>query len=414
MTFFEAPSGNIFSLSPVIYHIHDSNNGSTGFEYVLDVYIWTGDKTADAPNPATDDPNFTLTKLPNSEGYATFDVSYLIRASLTPEEPNSYLLGDTGIVDSGTNHSVWVFVRASYWTDGSTRTASTNSTTYLALRGWTPYSDGVNSTNSSENTFALGVEGQFIPNNVPFGFSVDTSAVDSVDVTASNSDGLNFDFSSADTDLNTQKIQSVVLDAETTKDAGGFYRSRVLLESGTISSTYSDCLEAYIGLPTYITIASKSSGGSTLQSWRLNIACEPKYTPYFIAFLNRYGCWDYLPVTLNSIESASGTRSEYENRYLTTSTTSVSYNATQPIARVYNSLAKKQIVLNTGYQPEEIFEYIQDILQSERHSLVSISELTPLKLTDSQITKQSEVNEKLINYTLTFEYAVEVSNTKTL
>lgn len=408
------PSGIVYSLSPAIYHLFDSNNGDTGFEYVLDVFIWSGHKITDKPNPASDTPNFTLTKLPNAEGYATYDISYLVRAALTPEEPNAYITNATGATNTTATHTQWVFVYASYWTDGSTRQGSASSNTQLAIRGWTPYAEGVNGTNQGASTFALAVSGQYIPRNVPFGFSVNTTAVDSVDFTSPHGN-FTIDLSAADDNENQQKVQTIVCNAETTGYVGGAYKQRVLIDGGAVDDSYQTCIKNYLSAMDTLTITTKTTAGATIKTWTLNLACEPKYTPHFVAFLNRYGCWDYLPITLNNIQATQGKRSDYENRYLTPSADSVSYNTTQPTARIFNTGSSKSITLNTGYQPEEVFEYITDMVQSERFSLVSSDgTLQPLKLKDTQIQKQTEVNEKLINYTLSFDFATDVRNTMSI
>ena len=404
------PTGNVFSLSPVIFHLYDTNNALTDFEYVLDVFIWSGHKTTDVPST----PNFTLTKLPNADGYATFDISYLVRASLVPEEPNDYLFGASGIVDTADNHTKWIYAKASYWTDGATRTASESSTTRIALRGWTPYSEGVNSDHQNENTFALAVTGQHVPTNVPFSFSINTTAVRFVDVTLSNGQSVTYNTASVDDDLNDQKIQTVVLGADVTNDPSCYFRHRVEADSGTVENAFEVCVENYLQPVPYTDVTTKNTAGDVQKTWRMHFAIEPKYTQYFLAFLNRYGCWDYLPLTLNDIEAIAGKRSEYDNEYLTTSDASVTYDTTKPTARVFNAGGRKNIRVNTGYQPEGIFEYLQDIAMSERHTLVSASTLQPLKLSETNFTKKTVVTDNLINYTLSFEFGSDVANHVTI
>ena len=175
MTINQQPGGTIYALSPVIYHISDSAYAETNFRYKLEVYIWEGDNPSDKPGTAT----YTLTKLPDSNNVGIFDISQLIRSQLGFEEPDALLNANSTQVNNNTTGAVWVQVTATYTSDDSTATP-VDSGTRLAVRGFTKYSQGVNSTHSSRATMSNFIDGLVIPNNLQFTTSFLTATIDNL------------------------------------------------------------------------------------------------------------------------------------------------------------------------------------------------------------------------------------------
>lgn len=414
MTINESPSGNVFALSPIIYHISDPAYASADFEYVLDVYMWSGDKVTDAPAGGAT-PNFQLTKVPDSNNAAVFDVSFLVRSSLVPQEVNDYIFTtDTFVADSSSNHTKWLQVRASYWTDGSTKQNTTSSTTQLAHRGFTLHddADGVNGNHSDRATFAHAINDLFIPDGVPFSVSVNTGAIKAVDVKQNNGSGVTYPLETptdVDNTINTQKFITIVVDDLNTSTLGGGYLRRVTDDSGSYESQ--SCLSNYLDAVTFVEITTRTSS-ATDKTWRLNVVCEPKHSPKFLCFLNRFGAWDFLPVTLLESKGISVERSEYRNNYLTTSASSpfASYDSSRPVHRVNEVKGQNTMTFNTGYQPEEVFTLIEDLMMSERVTLISSTKATPLKIVEDSVSKQLHIKEKLVNYTIQCEVAHPFKN----
>ena len=134
MTIFQKPENTtdiIYALSPVVYTIYSANNGNADFEYLLEVRVWNGN-SASVPASAS----YTLSKLPNASGSASFDISGLIRSNLERQLPDNITTSTSQIVDA-IQESAWVQVLATYRdSTGGTPTQAT-SQTLLAVRGYT-------------------------------------------------------------------------------------------------------------------------------------------------------------------------------------------------------------------------------------------------------------------------------------
>ena len=135
------------------------------------------------------------------------------------------------------------------------------------------------------------------------------------------------------------------------------------------------------------------------------IICEPKYTPYQIAFINRYGVADFITFFKRSDERGNFTQDTYQksiyNDGFTTPSLEVGkYNS-------FNVNSRNSLTLNTGFVDQDYDETIKDILMSEYVAVLENSQWVAVQPERGSIEYQKHVNQKLINYTLTFTYAFD-------
>jgi hypothetical protein len=62
----------------------------------------------------------------------------------------------------------------------------------------------------------------------------------------------------------------------------------------------------------YYDVVVKDSSGTALFTQRFTLTCEPRYTPYQISFINRYGMLDYLTFFKRSDERGNFTQDSYQ------------------------------------------------------------------------------------------------------
>ena len=70
----------------------------------------------------------------------------------------------------------------------------------------------------------------------------------------------------------------------------------------------------------------------------------------------------------------------------------------------------EQITLNTGYVDEGQFETIKQLMLSEQVWLELNSTIHPVNVVTNTLTKKTKVNDKLVNYSLSVEFAYDVVN----
>jgi hypothetical protein len=407
MTINQQPGGTIYALSPVIYHISDSAYNETNFRYKLEVYIWEGDNPGDKPGTAT----FTLTKLPDSNNVGIFDISQLIRSQLGFEEPDALLNANSSQVNNNTTGAVWVQVTATYTSDDSTATP-VNSGTRLAVRGFSKYSQGVNSTHSSRATMSNFIDGLVIPNSLQFTTSFLTATIDNLVIEGEHGIDYAIDMTGKDTTETTESLVHVLLGSDIYGQTLEKRRQDIIADSGTVESF--SCVYSYATQynDTYTIVAK--DGATEQRRMSVEVACADRYTQFFIGFLNRYGAYDYIPALKAREDSATFERREFNNSYLTTAALAVSYTKTEGTERIFEANGQESITINTGYQPEGIWEMITDMMQSEKVFLVDGTNITPLIPSSGDVAKQKHINNKLVNYTLAFRVANDLKNMVTI
>ena len=407
MTINQQPGGTIYALSPVIYHISDSAYAETNFRYKLEVYIWKGDNPSDKPGTAT----YTLTKLPDSNNVGIFDISQLIRSQLGFEEPDALLNANSAQVNNNTTGAVWVQVTATYTSDDSTATP-VNSGTRLAVRGFSKYSQGVNSTHSSRATISNFVDGLVIPNSLQFTTSFLTATIDNLVIEGEHGIDYAIDMTGKDTTETTESLVHVLLGSDLYGQTLEKRRQDIIADSGTVESF--SCVYSYATQynDTYTIVAK--DGATEKRRMAVEVACADRYTQFFIGFLNRYGAYDYIPALKAREDSATFERREFNNSYLTTAALAVSYTDTEGTERIFEANGQESITINTGYQPEDIWEMITDMMQSEKVFLVDGTNIVPLIPSSGDVAKQKHINNKLVNYTLAFRVANDLKNVVTI
>jgi hypothetical protein len=155
----------------------------------------------------------------------------------------------------------------------------------------------------------------------------------------------------------------------------------------------------------YYDVILKDSGGDTIDTVRYYLVCEPKYTPYQIAFINRFGVADFITFFKRSDERGNFTQDTYQksiyNDGFTTPSLEVGkYNS-------FNVNSRNSLTLNTGFVEQDYDETIKDILMSEYVAVLENGNWIAVQPERGSIEYQKHVNQKLINYTLTFTYAFD-------
>ena len=197
------------------------------------------------------------------------------------------------------------------------------------------------------------------------------------------------------------------------------YEQRVKLDSGTVET--SPLLKQYFGIENVGEVDEiyVSDGNKTEI---LKIITEPCsiYQPYKVVFVNRFGVLQDLFFSLKSIESITTTGETYKanNFNYTGDTTDLvakrgnKYDSNKHQITQYNKMGKESITLNTGYLSEDYNDVIEELMLSEQVWLMATDseEVLPVIPKTQNLTYKTSINDRLVQYTIDFDYAFDKIN----
>ena len=328
---------------------------------------------------------FTLQKKPlTGEDSVSFDISELVNDFIEQKFINNTPL--TGYNVSADTQSVWVTVVTSARESDGTIIGSTTTTNYLAQEGYNDFKDGVNYTTEPtamiSGNYIQYNKGDYIylPVNVErvnsVNFKYNGSSISTYGVSDDGNANQKVDYSYY---LTAQEIDEIEITYDTTQT-----------ESITVKEIE-----------------------------------ECKYPVHKIVFLNRWGAFQDLFFFKKSVESLES-RSENFNRsifqarqvYYTEREGECEenynynvYSTTAHAKKTFNANATESISLNTGFVPESMNPYFEELMVSEYVWLIDENDVVyPVNLKDSSFTYKTGLNDRLINYTMNFEKSFDLVN----
>ena len=338
--------------------------------------------------PSTAD--YSLSKTYSVNEVINFEISDLVRDQFTHDFT---IYDSTGYVDSPTGEILWVTPRGD-WTYSNNGTApvlavwaNANAYSFLVADGWTSDTNNTEITTArlcvSRDRYVLANQyGLLALNNLQ------------------NIDYISIRWNNGDEDFFYETSGSYTIPAAGTSTTtsviyAGVYpqnlQNNPYLDSTIKPSTHDS--GDYYDVEVYSTTA-------LIFSQRFYLTCEAKYNPYQLSFVNRYGVLDYLTFFKRSdergtFEQDSYQKSIYNDAFTNPSTSIGKYQS-------FNVNSRNSYTLNTGFVGEDHDEVIEDILMSENVCLRIEGEWVSVVPERGTIEYQKNVNQKLINYTMTF------------
>tara|TARA_R110000772_G_scaffold179935_1_gene291246 strand:- start:4486 stop:5406 length:921 start_codon:yes stop_codon:yes gene_type:complete len=135
--------------------------------------------------------------------------------------------------------------------------------------------------------------------------------------------------------------------------------------------------------------------------------CDPKYTPIKVTFLNKYGALQDLWFDKKSVNTYTSTSETFRRNVINLDG---SYSTSAHQTYNTNYTATESIVLNTGFVDEGMDEVINQLTLSPKIWGTINSQVIPLSIKTKNQTRKTHLNDKLINYTIEFDYAFDYIN----
>ena len=344
----------------------------------MQLYVYTGTKV-------TDRSNLFILQSFAIKNIVTFEISEII---------NDYILNTFDGEYSSAN--VWVEYSTRNYIQGNPGSYSS----FSVLRGFNGYGyfeDGANPQNDSSllqtNTKIVKLD------DAPAVIPVDTETTNRVTYE------LNGDLiytktisSSTESDEQIEYVTNGVNGADE-------YENRVIQDGGTFED--SACLQEFVDdftLFDFDTIYLDTTDG-VIKLTVENIE-ECKYQPMKVTFVNKYGALQDIWFFKKHIEQLKTTTEKFKRNIIANGT----YDISRHQEKTLTKNGKETLTLNTGYYPEQYNDVFKQMQLSEDCWIEIKNKTLPINVTSSSFAYKTQINDKLINYTIELEYAFDTIN----
>lgn len=143
---------------------------------------------------------------------------------------------------------------------------------------------------------------------------------------------------------------------------------------------------------------------------RYEIVCEPKYNVVDCLFVNKFGFWDSFSFIKKSMSQMVTTESKFQRNIGEVVNSEYTYSVNAAQKQKYNVNGSKSIIVNTGFVNESFSLLLEEIMLSESIVLIIDDVFTQVTIQTNQVDLKKSVNDNLINYSLTFDFAYNELN----
>ena len=394
LTIIQTPNDVNLAQSPIVFAISESNSEaftSSSFQYLADLYYWTGSLTDSGSS------DYTLTKYPNSSRVGIFDVSRIINSELSD-------------IVQAVSSSVRYLAIDSYvqYLSGSTFVTGshTKSGNYKAIDGYSVFQEPINqrienktpywpimTQGPSSQSYQSGTGGRMSIWRGPDGSGVTPSALiySSSEAGEDNNFVIPASFLPNDTDqqIMTFPISPSEPDWPMATDLNNF---EIFAISG-----------------------STNYDGSNRISDRMHFdyVCDTKYDNIRIKWKNRFGAFDYYNFNLVSKQSMSTKRQRYQPQIGSWNGRSLSYEKYENATQNYIVDSDQTISVNSNYVDESYNDIFKELMVSDEVYWVQSyntppaprdpgESLMPLAVQSSTFNLKTTKVDKLIQYSFDF------------
>jgi len=351
----------------------------------LDLYCWSG-RWSSVPSQ----PQYVIRKTnPDTNNLIRFEISELIQDYIDVVFDNDYTISGGGL--SNIKSTCWFYyIKRNTYSD---RDAQEFYGYGIGTKGYTYFEDGINSVLSTSRLFSNNYI--YLPENSSINIPIYVGPGGVKFIRFFKIDSLG-----NETVAQTQSFD-LLLDTPTSEDSNSYIRyassniqaSKIEIESvNTSSSTYS------------------AATGTAIETVYPIYTCEPKYTNYKVSFINKFGAIQDLYFNKKRTDDLNVRRDDYNTSTISSSSSGVSYNTYDATNIVQDVAATKSLTLNTGFLKEEYNEIMRQLFQSENVWVRENNQTLPIKIKDSSFAYKTHLNDKLVNYTVQFEYAFDGIN----
>jgi len=171
--------------------------------------------------------------------------------------------------------------------------------------------------------------------------------------------------------------------------------------SGVIPSEFSGDIRYNTFTPTQTSI---TVGTTTVA---INRVCEPKYTPIKLTFINKFGALQDMWFFKKDTKDIKISKERFNRSNINSFG---SYSTHKHQKRTLSAIGNESMTVNTGYIDESLNDAVKELLLSDQAWTTIEGQVLPIDINTESLTYKNSVNDKLINYTLTFDFAFDTIN----
>ena len=370
------PATASLAQSPIVFSVFENTAivANTGFQYIGELYYWTGSTTNSGSLP-----DYVLSKFPNTSFTGIFDFSRILNSTLQDlAQANTsnvkyyavdfytqYLSGSIYITGSHVKSNSYKILDGYGIFQEPIGQQIYSKTPYWPLMTDGPATQSAFTTNEGVSGVYVGSVGTTIPTRLKY-----TSASQTAFITLSGSV------------TSSQQIQQYPIGAAESGFplSGSFTSYKIQAQSGSVD----------IGSP--ITF---------------NIVCEQKYPNVRIKWKNRYGQFDWFNFNMVSKQSFNTERRTYQPQLGSWQGTSLSYQNYDSSVLNYITDSKQAISVQTDWVNEDYNDIFKELLVSDEIYWIydeTDGDLRPITINTQSITFKTGVVDKVIQYAFDFNY----------
>lgn len=350
----------------------------------IEIYIYSGARITDRPSAPTY----------NLEGFAidnevTFEISELVKDYISQTFSGTY-----------STNLLWVDYRTTQTINGVAQTIS-GYTYRKALNGYGYFKEGANPQNDSA---------VYISNNIilklddsPVVFAVDNSITQSVAYLLNGE--IVRTIVPVQSSLSTEQVRYItngVDGADSFEDrvilAGGVFEDNVCIEGFEDEFILMDCDSIHV---TY-------ADGNDLKVKILKVQNveECKYDPYKVTFVNKFGALQDIWFFKRTNKTLTTKKESFKRNIIS----GASYSTSKHQDKILTKQGSEKLTLNTGYYPEDYNEVFKQLELSEECWIEIDSKTLPINISSTSLAYKTQLNDKIINYTIEVEFANNTIN----
>ena len=419
ITVLQKPSDIQAAQSPIVFSVVESTQAYTSseFQYTANLYVWTGNMNQSGSYI------YSARKYPNQSGSGIFDFSKMINSTLTnlaATDPSNikfykvnfgwqYASGSTYVTQSGGLTPV---------------TCSTGGTMFKAYDGYNLFPEQINSSLSASSPYWPIMSDMATTDAQGGGYGTGvyangvTQSVLITDTTnISGSKGLSIWRGASDS-----KLPNAIY-CYAFYSTGGTVITSASISSGNTNSntqvihfpaapgdsdwsTYWPSTTNLSGYKFVLVSGSSVNAASTLAVSEYEVVCEQYYTPVRVAYKNRYGQFDFINFYKRHNNTFNTDQRLFQPQLGTWQSSTLSYNQYQTRQQRYIVDATEVLECNTNWLSEGYNNLMKQLLVSDEIYWLSDQTngtVTPLTIQTNSLQFKTGVNNKLIQYTITFD-----------
>ena len=148
-----------------------------------------------------------------------------------------------------------------------------------------------------------------------------------------------------------------------------------------------------------------SSGTETINVYPTE---ECKYTPYKVTFVNKFGALQNVYFFKKSTESIDVKEEMF--RASVFNDFDLRYDLQSHQYRSFHKSGRERITMNTGFVSEEYNKVIKELMLIEQVWVKKNGDILPVNVRSKSLTYKTSLNDRLINYTIEFDYSFDKIN----